>query len=98
MVSLAAARAASSPACETLIARYGEIRGSRRAPSPPATGIDRWKPASSARLSDGLLVVLPTDERILRACWAAPSANPTRRSVDPPNLAPCTVEKRGDQR
>ena len=77
---------------EALLARYGEtgIRARRI-----ATGAwdDPHEVCHERGWSDGLPVVPPTDERILRMLSG------TRREPDevvglvPPNLAPCTVEK-----
>ena len=63
------------------------------AASASANGTTRSRPASSAAGRDGLPVVPPTDERILRML-AAPRASPDEIVGEvPPNLAPITVEK-----
>ena len=77
---------------EALIARYGDT-GLKARRIPTGAWDDPHEVCYERGWSDGLPVVPPTDERIVRMLSG------TRRKPDdviglvPPNLAPCTVEK-----
>ncbi len=77
---------------EALIARYGDT-GLRSRQVAVGNWDDPWEACFERGWSDGLPVVPPTDERILRMLGG------TERKPDeivgniPPNLSPCTVEK-----
>ncbi len=77
---------------EALIARYGET-GLKARQVAVGNWDDPWEACFERGWSDGLPVVPPTDERILRMLGG------TERKPDeivgsiPPNLSPCTVEK-----
>jgi len=77
---------------ETLIARYGDPGLKSRSIS-----VGNWDDPIEACFergwSDGLPVVPPTDERILRMLGGTERKPDEVVGLIPPNLAPCTVEK-----
>ena len=86
-------QAASSPACRrALIARYGDPGLKSR-----EIAVGEWDDPIEACFergwSDGLPVVPPTDEQILRMLGGTHRKPDEVVGLIPPNLAPCTVEK-----
>lgn len=77
---------------ETLIARYGDSGLKSRA-IPVGNWDDPMEACFERGWSDGLPVVPPTDERILRMLGGTARKPDEVVGLIPPNLAPCTVEK-----
>ena len=77
---------------ETLVARYGDPGLASR-----AIAVGPWDDPIEACFergwSDGLPVVPPTDDRILRMLGGTDRKPDELVGLVPPNLAPCTVEK-----
>ncbi|NDH64195.1 MAG: thioredoxin, partial [Alphaproteobacteria bacterium] len=77
---------------ETLVARYGDTGLKAR-----AIAVGEWDDPIEACFergwSDGLPVVPPTDDRILRMLGGTDRKPDEIVGSIPPNLAPCTVEK-----
>ncbi|MFO1160063.1 MAG: thioredoxin family protein [Reyranellaceae bacterium] len=77
---------------ETLIARYGDP-GLKSRTIPVGNWDDPMEACFERGWSDGLPVVPPTDERILRMLGGTERKPDEVVGLIPPNLAPCTVEK-----
>ncbi len=77
---------------EALIARYGDP-GLRSREIPVGEWDDPIEACFERGWSDGLPVVPPTDERILRMLGGTDRKPDEIVGLIPPNLAPCTVEK-----
>ena len=77
---------------EALIARYGET-GLKARQVAVGNWDDPWEACFERGWSDGLPVVPPTDERILRMLGGTERKPDEIVGLIPPNLSPCTVEK-----
>jgi hypothetical protein len=77
---------------EALIARYGET-GLRARAIPVGNWDDPIEACFERGWTDGLPVVPPTDERILRMLGGTDRKPDEIVGLIPPNLAPCSVEK-----
>jgi hypothetical protein len=77
---------------EALIARYGDP-GLKSREIAVGNWDDPWEACFERGWSDGLPVVPPTDERILRMLGGTSRKPDEVVGLIPPNLAPCTVER-----